>query len=295
MTTGRSTPPLGGPSSVARPPRTFARRRGVGVGARPASDPATRALGAGATALIAFVMLLPPAMTVALSFSDERFFAFPPHVWGWRQYQELFEDPRWGSALLLSFKIALPVALLSSVVVVPALFVFHRSRLPGRNALQLGGLTGLVLPVSAYAVAMYGVFAQVGLLGTYLGLVLADSTLAIPVMLLVCSPALSRLPEELELAAMVTGASRVRAWLGITLPLLAPAILAGAVLAFMTSFDESVFVVFLGGAGQETLPRVIFDSVRFGLEPVVAAITALLILGTSAVMVFAVRLTRAGR
>jgi ABC-type spermidine/putrescine transport system permease subunit II len=87
----------------------------------------------------------------------------------------------------------------------------------------------------------------------------------------------------------------VRAWLGITLPLLAPAILAGAVLAFMTSFDESVFVVFLGGAGQETLPRAIFDSVRFGLEPVVAAITALLILGTSAVMVFAVRLTRAGR
>lgn len=284
--------PAGVPAA-AQPRRASPGRAGAAV--RVAGDPLTRALGAAAAALIAFAMLLPPAMTVALSFSGERFFAFPPRVWGWRQYRLLFEDPRWGSALLLSVKIAVPVALLSCAVVVPVLFVFHRSRLPGRGALQLGGLTGLVLPVSAYAVAMYGLFAQVGLLGTYLGLVLADSTLAIPVMLLVCSPAFGRIPEDLELAAMVTGASRPRAWLSITLPLLAPAILAGAVLAFMTSFDESVFVVFLGGAGQETLPRAIFDTVRFGLEPVVAAITALLILGTSVVMVFALRLSRAGR
>jgi ABC-type spermidine/putrescine transport system permease subunit II len=256
------------------------------------NDRATRTVGAGLVGLIAVAMLVPPALVVALSFSGERFFEFPPHSWGLRQYRVLFEDPRWGSALWLSVKIAVPVALLAVVIVVPALFTFHRSRLPARNALQLGGLTGLVLPASAYAVAMYGVFAQVGLLGTYIGLVLADLTLAIPVMLLVASPALSRIPEEFELAAMVAGASRARAWLEITVRLLAPAILAGAVLAFMASFDESVFINFLGGSDQETLPRAILDSVRFGLEPVVTAIATLLILGTSAAMIFAVRLTR---
>jgi ABC-type spermidine/putrescine transport system permease subunit II len=253
-------------------------------------DRLTRGVSVSVVALIVLVMLAPPAMVVALSFSNERFFEFPPHAWGLRQYRVLFEDPRWGSAVWLSVKIAVPVALLATLIVVPALFTFHRSRLPMRNALQLGGLTGLVLPVSAYAVAMYGVFARLDLLGTYVGLVLADLTLAIPVMLLVTSPALSRIPEELELAAMVAGASRARAWLQITARLLAPAILAGAVLAFMASFDESVFINFLGGSGQETLPRAILDSVRFGLEPVVTAIATLLILGTSAAMIFAVRL-----
>ncbi len=257
-----------------------------------AGDRATRTAGAGGVAAIVLAMLAPPAMVLALSFSDERYFDFPPHSWGLRQYRVLLEDPRWGSALWLSVKIAVPVALLAAAVVVPALFTFHRSRLPARNALQLGGLTGLVLPVSAYAVAMYGVFVQTGLLGTYIGLVLADLTLAIPVMLLVTSPALSRIPEELELAAMVAGASRARAWVEITARLLGPAILAGGVLAFMTSFDESVFINFLGGPGQETLPRAILDSVRFGLDPVVTAIATLLILGTSAAMIFAVRLTR---
>jgi ABC-type spermidine/putrescine transport system permease subunit II len=246
--------------------------------------------GAITVTLVAAVMLAPAALVVVLSFSNERFFDFPPHAWGFRQYRILFEDPRWGSALWLSVKIAVPVALLSAAIVVPTLLAVHRSRLPGRHALQLGGLTGLVLPISAYAVALYGVFAQVGLLGTYGGLVLADLTLAIPVMLLVTSPALSRIPEELELAAMVAGASRAQAWFGVTLRLLAPAILAGAVLAFMSSFDEAVLINFLGGPGQETLPKAILDSIRYGLEPVVTAIATLLILGTSIAMILAVRL-----
>ncbi len=248
--------------------------------------------GAGAivVAIVVLTMLAPVVLVVVLSFSGERFFAFPPHAWGLRQYRVLFEDPRWGSALWLSVRVAVPVALLSAAVVVPTLLAVHRSRLPGRHALQLGGLTGLVLPISAYAVAIYGVFAQVGLLGTYLGLVLADLTLAIPAMLLVTSPALSRISEDLELAAMVAGANRARAWLGITVRLLAPAILAGSVLAFMASFDEAVFVNFLAGPEQETLPKAILDSIRYGLDPVVTAIATLLILGTSAAMICAVRL-----
>jgi ABC-type spermidine/putrescine transport system permease subunit II len=246
--------------------------------------------GGAVVGLVVLLMLAPAALVVALSFSGERSFAFPPHTWGLRQYRVLLEDPRWGSALWLSVRIALPVALLSAAVVVPTLLAVHRSRLPGRHALQLGGLTGLVLPISAYAVAIYGVFAQVGLLGSYSGLVLADLTLAIPVMLLVTSPALGRIPEDLELAAMVAGASRARAWSGITVRLLAPAILAGGVLAFMASFDEAVFVKVLAGPEQETLPKAILDSIGFGLDPVVTAIATLLIMGTSAAMIFAVRL-----
>jgi ABC-type spermidine/putrescine transport system permease subunit II len=281
----RADAPLGARASA--PPRAAPPWRLGGAG-----DQLTRAGGA-ATAGVATVLLLVPAVMVAvLSLSGDRFFDFPPHSWGLRQYRTLLADPRWGSALWLSVKIAVPVALLAALVVVPTLFAIHRSRLPWRHVLQFGGLTGIILPVSAYAVALYGVFAQTGLLGTYQGLVLADLMLAIPVMLVVTTAAMSRIPVELELAAMVAGAGRARAWLGITVPLLLPAILAGMVLAFVTSFDEAVFVNFLGGAELETLPKAILDSVRFGLEPVIAAIATLLMVATSVVMLFAARLAR---
>jgi ABC-type spermidine/putrescine transport system permease subunit II len=253
-------------------------------------------VGGGLTVWATALALLVPAVLVAvLSFSGDAFFDFPPHAWGLRQYHTLLDDPRWGEALWLSVKIAVPVALASALVVVPTLFAVHRSRLPGRGALQAGGIVGIVIPISAYAVAMYGVFAQIGLLGTYVGLVLANVTLAVPVMLLVTSAAMSRIPAELELAAMVAGASRARAWLGITTRLLAPAIMAGTVLAFMTSLDEAVFINFLGGPGQETLPRAILDSVRYGLDPVITAIATLLMVATSIVMGLAARLARGVR
>jgi ABC-type spermidine/putrescine transport system permease subunit II len=245
-------------------------------------------------ALTAFALLVPAVLVALLSFSDDRFFDFPPKSWGVQQYRTLLEDPRWGSALWLSVKIAAPVALLAALVVVPTLFTIHRSRLPFRNALQVGGIAGIILPISAYAVAMYGLYVQIGLLGTYWGLVLANLTLAVPVMLLVTSAAMSRIPPELELAAMAAGASRVQAWLTITLRLLGPAILAGGVLAFVTSMDEAVLINFLGGPGQETLPKAILDSVRYGLEPVIAAIATLLMVGTSLAMALAARLARRG-
>lgn len=267
------------------------------TGRRPRSLFGDRLAGPTAGAVVtvtAFVLLVPAALVAVLSFSDDSYFDFPPHAWGLRQYHRLLEDPRWGSALWLSVRIAVPVAVLAALVVVPTLFTIHRSRLPFRGALQVGGVAGIALPVSAYAVAMYGLYVQTGLLGTYWGLVLADLTLAVPVMLLVTSAAMSRIPIELELAAMVAGASRLQAWLTITLRLLGPAILAGGVLAFVTSLDEAVLINFLGGPGQETLPKAILDSVRYGLEPVITAIATLLMVGTSLAMGLAVWLARRG-
>jgi len=256
------------------------------------ADRLTAAAGGAVGAATALALLVPAVLVAVLSFSDDSFFDFPPHAWGVRQYRVLLEDPRWGQALWLSVRIALPVAALAGLVVVPMLFAVHRSRLPLRGAVQVGGLMGIVLPISAYAVAMYGLFAQVGLLGSYWGLVLAYLALAVPVTMLVTSAAMSRIPVELELAAMVAGAGRVQAWLAVTLRLLAPAIAAGAVLAFVSSLDEAVLINFLGGPGQQTLPKAILDSVRYGLDPVITAIATLLMLATSLALALASRLAR---
>lgn len=258
------------------------------------SDRITRVTGLVAVTLAAGFMLAPALLTAVLSFSNDPYFGFPPKSWGIRQYNTLLHDATWRDALWLSLKVAAPVALISALVAVPAVFSIHRSRLPGRHVVHAAGIAGIVIPISAFAVAMFGVLSEFGLLATYTGLVLADTVLAIPAMLIVTSSALSRTPEELELAAMVTGASRARAWTGITLRLLAPAIAAGFVLAFVASFDEAVFINFVGGPGLTTLPKAILDSARLGINPVIMAVATLLMAATSVIMIAALRFARRG-
>lgn len=258
------------------------------------ADRIARVTGIVAVTAAAAFMLAPSLLTAVLSFSNDSFFGFPPESWGLRQYRTLFDDSTWTAALGLSFRIAVPVALLSALIVVPTVFVIHRSTLPFRHVLQAAGLSGVIVPISAFAVAMYGVFASLGLLGTFVGLVIANTTLAVPVMLVVVAAAMSRIPRELELAAMVAGAPRWRAWIGITARLLVPAILGGGLLAFVTSFDEAVFINFLGGPGQVTLPKAILDSARLGVDPVIMAIATLLMVATSLLMLAATRLAKRG-
>ncbi|MEA2279113.1 MAG: putative spermidine/putrescine transport system permease protein [Solirubrobacteraceae bacterium] len=276
-------------TAAARRTRIPAGRRGR------AGDRLTRIVGGVVVTIVSIALLAPAVLVAVLSFSGDSYLTFPPKSWGLRQYQTMFTDPTWGSAIGLSFKIALPTAIISALIAVPAVIAIHRSQLPGRNSVQVAGLTGIIIPISAYAVAMYAVQAQFHILGTYLGLLVANITIAMPLVLVVTAAAMSRIPISLEQAAMTAGASRGRALAGITVRLLAPAILAGSVLAFITSFDEAVFINFLGGPGQVTLPKAIFDSVRFGLDPVITAIATVLMVATSLLMLVALRLGRKGR
>lgn len=258
-------------------------------------DRVVRVAGIAFATAAAVAMLTPVLLTVLVSFSGQDYFAFPPESWGLTQYRELFAEPIWGEALRLSFEVAATVAALSVAVAVPAAIAIQRSRLPGRQMLYGAGLTGLIIPIAAFAVALYGVLSQLGLRGTYTGLVLVHTTLAVPVVLIVVTAALSRLPVTLELVAMTAGASRLRASVGITVRLLAPAIAASAALAFVTSFEEAVLVNFVGGVDQTTLPKAILDSARYGTSPVITAIATLLMLGTGLLTVAAIRLAGARR
>jgi ABC-type spermidine/putrescine transport system permease subunit II len=253
------------------------------------ADALTQTLARVAVAAAVTIMLAPVLLIVAVSFSGASYFDFPPELWSLRQYREAFGDPRWWSAVAFSLEVAAAVAVVSATIAVPAAFAIRRSRLPGRHIVYAGGLSGILFPISALAVALYGVMSQLGLRGTFVGLVLAHAILAVPIVLIVVTAALGRIPIELELAAMTAGASRVRAWIGVTIRLATPAILAGGLLAFVTSFDEAVLVGFLGGPEQTTLPKAILDSARFGVSPVITAVATLLMLTIGAVAVAALR------
>jgi ABC-type spermidine/putrescine transport system permease subunit II len=153
----------------------------------------------------------------------------------------------------------------------------------------------MLFPISAYAVGMYAVFAQTDMLGTFNGIVLAHVIHGLPLVVIILTTALDQVRPELELAAMTMGASRIRAWGGITLRLLTPAVVGAAIFAFVMSFDEAVFITFLGGPGLVTLPKLIFDSVQFGVDPAITAIATILMAATAVLMLIATRLRKDAR
>lgn len=232
--------------------------------------------------VIAF-MIVPAVTVLGMSFSNNPQLTFPPTSFGVRQYEAFFSSATWIGTIATSFRIAVPACLIALAIGLPVVIAVYRSKLPFRSLLTALGIAPILLPGVAYAVAMYTLFVRLRVLGNIWALILADAMLVTPFVVIVLSSAIVRIPRELELAAMSLGASRRRALTGITLRLLLPGVVAAFALAFITAFDESVFVNFLAGEGITTLPKGIFNSLRTGLDPVITAIASVFMVLTAIV------------
>ncbi|MFN8664932.1 MAG: ABC transporter permease [Thermomicrobiales bacterium] len=239
----------------------------------------------GFLVLVVLFMVTPTVIVVLLSFSGDKFIRFPPQSWGSRQYDTLFGSDEWLTPLWRSLGLGISSALLAVIIGFSAVMALYRTAAPGKDLLQFLGLGPLLAPSVAYAVALYGLFADLRLLGSFFGLLMVHITMALPFVLLIIGAAISRVPRDLELAALSLGASRTRAWRDITLRLLLPALVASFIFAFIGSFDEAIVTSFLASIGFVTLPVEIFSSVRFGVDPVITAIATLLTLATALLMV----------
>jgi ABC-type spermidine/putrescine transport system permease subunit II len=228
-------------------------------------------------ALIVFFMLGPIVTIIVLSFGENRIFSFPPPKWGFDLYSRFIHSHYWVHSILTSMKIGILAALIAMVVTVPVAWSLSRTRMPLKGAFQVLGIIPLLLPAVSYAIALYVIYLQRNLLDTTVGVVFSNVVLAVPFVLIIVKAAVDRIPSELELVAMSLGASRFRAVCDVTLRLLQPALAAALLFGFMTSFDESTFIQFLGGQNQTTLPKAIFDSVRTGLDPLIMAVASLLV------------------
>lgn len=242
---------------------------------------AGKALHEAFLALVIIFMIVPSIIVVLLSFSGDEFIRFPPLSWGSRQYVMLATSEEWLEPLRRSLSLGVLSALLAVLIGGSAVLALYRTAAPGKEAAQFLGLGPLLAPSVAYAVALYGLFADLRLLGSFWGLLLVHVTMALPFVLLITGAAIARVPRELELAALSLGASRTRAWRDITLRLLLPALVASFIFCFIVSFDEAIVTSFLSGIGFVTLPVAIFTSVRFGVDPVITAIATLLTLATA--------------
>ena len=255
-------------------------------------DRIARLLGLLLICTSVLILLSPILFTILLSFANDASIKFPPGSWGVDRYVELFNSPKWLDSLGLSLRLAVASALIAVTVSLPALWAILRSQLKIRALIEQLSVASLLIPVSAFAVAIYGVFAQFRMLGSFWGLAVAHAVLAIPFVILIGAIGLRAQPKELELVAITLGASRARAFTGITLRLAFPSLIAGFVLAFQASFEEAVLVNFLGGPGLLTLPKRILDALQWGSEPVVTAIASIIAVLTSALVAVFLSITQ---
>lgn len=238
-----------------------------------------------AVCLVILVFLMTPTLLILpMSFSPTDQLAFPPKGVSLDWYRLFLTDPDWVEATLFSLQIAALTTVCSASIGTMGALALVRGRLPARETLEALMLAPLIVPHIIVAIAVYLHFAPLGLTGTRLGFVLIHTALAVPYVVLVVSAALQRLPPSLEMAGLNLGASRLECFWWVTMPLIAPAILAGAVFSALASFDETVVSFFISGVEHKTVTRKMFEDIEFNVSPVIAAASTVFVVGTVALM-----------
>jgi putative spermidine/putrescine transport system permease protein len=237
--------------------------------------------------LILLVMIAPILVVVVLSFSSASYLTFPPPAFGLRWYREYLDSRDWLAATALSIEVAIAVVILSTCL--GTLATLGLARLPRIARMLATGLilSPLIMPVIIVAIGVYYAFARYGLVGTPAGLILAHTCMAVPFVVTSVGASLAGFDRRLEMAALSLGATPFGTFRQVTLPLIMPGVLVGALFAFITSFDELVVALFLSGANAVTLPRRMWEDLRYALDPTIAAVSTLTILVTVAPMLWA--------
>jgi putative spermidine/putrescine transport system permease protein len=231
--------------------------------------------------LLFLVFIVAPTFFVfPLALTSNDVLNFPPHGISLRHFADVVHSPVWRQAFVTSFEVAGAAAGIATVIGTLAAAVF-----PGRHSiiarpLEMAVIAPLVIPPIVLAVAWYSLFSRLNLVGTTLAVILGHSVLGLPVVYLNVLAALSSLDRKLVLAARSLGASPAVAFLRVIVPLVAPAIVAGAILAFVLSFDELIITLLVGGGVVNTLPIQLWAAIGYNATPEIAAVASFSVLLT---------------
>ncbi len=242
--------------------------------------------------LVVAFALLPLGIMFMMSFSSSEFVRFPPPGYSLRWYEAYFNSGDWVEATIRSLVLGVVVSALSVVLGVPASLAIDRMGGRSANATLAVVTLPIILPPVVIAVAMYMTFSKLGLVGTYAGLVVGHLTLALPFVVFTTLASLRGLGPEYYRAGLSLGASRTRVVMTVVLPMIRPGILSGALLAFLTSFDELLISLFIGNPTIRTLPRRMWDGVRSEFDPTIAAASAVVVASTLIVALAVAGLSR---
>lgn len=232
-------------------------------------------------ALVLAFLAIPTLIVIPMSFSQSQYLEFPPREWSLRWYEAYFASSSWMAATATSFKAGFCTALLATPMGMLAAYGLHASRLRFAGLAILALLTPTIVPVILVGIALFYAYVQLKMVNSFLGIVLAHTMLAVPIVMMIVGSALKSFDLDQERVARSLGATRTQAFLQVTAPQIGFALVTSAVLSFLTSFDEVVIALFVSGGDNATLTRMMFLALRDQIDPTIAAISTIMIVMTS--------------
>ncbi|MEG9861306.1 MAG: ABC transporter permease [Parvularculales bacterium] len=250
-------------------------------------------------------LIAPILIIIPLSFNAEPYFTFTPGMltldpdaFSLRWYKDVItngmaapEDPfsfawlldswqnsQWIHSAKNSFFIAICATALATSLGTLAALGISRANMPFRALIMSLLISPMIVPIIITATGLFFFYSSIGLAQTHLGIILAHATLGIPFVIITVTATLASFDQNLSRAGASLGATAPTVFFKITLPLILPGVIAGALFAFALSFDEVVTILFLAGFEQRTIPRQMWAGLREQISPTILAVASILIL-----------------
>lgn len=228
--------------------------------------------------LIAAFLALPILVVIPVSLTDTSYIGLPKNHLSLQHYEAYFDSARWMGGTAASILVGLAVAFFATVLgtafSIGVWFLGGRAATIARWVL----IVPILVPPVVQSLGFYRFWVTLGLIDTWTGVILAHTLLALPYVSISVFAALANLDPRLPQAARSLGASVWRTVREIVVPAARPGMVAGAVFAFIVSFDEIVGVLFLTVRRVETLPKLIWEGIQDNIDPTIAAVATMLVL-----------------
>jgi putative spermidine/putrescine transport system permease protein len=238
------------------------------------------ALGVYAVLILLF-LLFPVFVIISISFSTANYISFPPVGFTLKWYGEINQYPDFIRGITISLFIAIVTVISSLVIGILASLALVRHKFPGRDVLNAIFSSPLVLPSIILGLALVQFFAQIIRVNTLEAIIIGTVILATPFAIRLISASLVGLDKSLEEASMNLGASPIRTFWKITVPIIKPGLISAAFFTFLISFDNLTIAIFLSSPLVKPLPVILFSALSQRIvDPTLTAIASLLAIGT---------------
>jgi len=239
-----------------------------------------------------FLLIVPSLVVIPMSFSSSQYLEFPPQEWSLRWYENYFFSWKvengfndWMAATWTSIKVAVLTIFVAVPIGTMAAYGLVNSSSRTSKILFPIFISPMMVPIILVAIGLFYFFVQFKLVGSVLGLVIGHSLVALPLVLIIVFSALKNYDMNQEKVARSLGAGRFRAFREITLPQIKFSIISASLIAFLTSFDEIIISLFVAGGDNSTITRSMFLALRDQIDPTIAAISTILIIISSGLLI----------
>ncbi len=235
--------------------------------------------------LIFFFLIAPILVIIPLSFNVQPYFTYTremltldPAGYSLRWYEEFFASTQWMTSIRNSVVIGILATVVATVLGTIAALGLSRKEMPFRGLIMGILISPMIVPLIISAAGMFFFYSSIGLASTFPGVILAHAALGIPFVIITVTATLVGFDHSLTRAAASLGADPVATFRRVTLPLIMPGVISGALFAFITSFDEVVIVLFVAGVEQRTIPREMWSGIREQISPTILAVATILVM-----------------